>query len=60
VRLEKSIKPLGSCVSRYDYAKWGESLANCISDVVAIVYKREQGPWSFGRKLDSEDNKECL
>ena len=29
-----------------------------ICGVAAIVYRREQGPWRFGRKLDSEDGGE--
>ena len=33
---------------------------NCVYGVVATVYRREQGPWLFGRKLDSEDGGEHL
>ena len=28
---------------------------NRVCDVAVTVYRREQGPWRFGRKLDSED-----
>ena len=28
---------------------------NRICGVAAIMYQREQGPWRFGQKLDSED-----
>ena len=31
---------------------------NRVCGVVATVYQREQGPWRFGRKLDSEDGEE--
>ena len=31
---------------------------NCVCGVVATVYWREQGPWRFGQKLDSEDGGE--
>ena len=31
---------------------------NRICGVAATVYRREQGPWCFGRKLDSEDSVE--
>ena len=31
---------------------------NRICGVAATVYRREQGPWRFGRKLDSEDGGE--
>ena len=31
---------------------------NYVCGVAATVYRREQGPWRFGRKLDSEDSGE--
>ena len=31
---------------------------NRICGVAVTVYRREQGPWHFGRKLDSEDGGE--
>ena len=31
---------------------------NQVCGVAATVYQREQGPWCFGRKLDSEDGGE--
>ena len=31
---------------------------NCVCGVAATVYWREQDPWRFGRKLDSEDGGE--
>ena len=31
---------------------------NRVCGVAATVYQREQGPWRFGRKLDSEDGGE--
>ena len=31
---------------------------NRVCGVAATVYRREQGPWCFGRKLDSEDGGE--
>ena len=31
---------------------------NCVCGVAATVYRREQGPRHFGRKLDSEDSGE--
>ena len=32
---------------------------NHICGVAATVYRREQGPWQFGQKLDSKNNGEC-
>jgi hypothetical protein len=31
---------------------------NCVCGVAATVYRKEQGPQRFGRKLDSEDGGE--
>ena len=31
---------------------------NCVCGVAATVYRREQDPWRFGRKIDSEDGGE--
>ena len=31
---------------------------NRVCGVAAIVYRRKQSPWRFGRKLDSEDGRE--
>ena len=30
---------------------------NRVCGVAATVYRREQGPWCFGQKLDSEDGR---
>jgi hypothetical protein len=33
---------------------------NRVCVTTATVYRKERGPWRFGRKLDSGDGEECL
>ena len=53
--------PLGSCVYHYCTSEGLVVLrdhTNRIYGVAATVYRREQGPRHFGKKLDSEDGGE--
>ena len=50
--------PLGACAHHCCTSKGLVVLrdhTNRVYGVASIVYRREQGPWWFGRKLDSED-----
>ena len=53
--------PLGACEHHCCTSKGLEVLqdhTNRVCGVAATMYRREQGPWRFGRKLDSEDGGE--
>jgi hypothetical protein len=64
VRLEKPTKPIDFCVSRCNILPSGARVLRhrdkrvCVT--IATVYRREQGLWHFGRKLDSGDDGERL
>ena len=55
--------PLGAC-THHCYISEGlvvlRDHTNLVCGVAATMYWREQGPWHFGKKLDSEDGGEHL